>query len=484
MRVGSIALRLALLFSTASTLVLVLMGLLIVQQVGRHFDELDLSTLNGKMLLLGRSLAKLRTPGDLERLDATLSDLLLGHEHLAVAMLDAGGRVLFVTPNVVFPPALLQAPAPGAAPVQGGTISWDGSAGSYRGIVAALATGIAGQAPLTVAVAIDIKPHHAFLGAFGRSLLWSVLGGIVLTALLSWIAARRGLAPVHEIARVAQRISARRLGERLPVDTVPRELVGLARAFNDMLARLEDSFQRLSDFSSDLAHELRTPISNIMTQTQVALATERTAEEYREVLYSNLEEHERLARMITDMLFLAKADHGLLVPSDEAVDLAAEVRALFAFYEAFVDERGVGLALAGHGTVHGDRLMIRRAVGNLLSNAIRHTERGGVVRVDVSPNAAGATELSVQNPGPAIAPEHLPRLFDRFYQVDPSRQHSREGAGLGLAITQSIVQAHRASIKVTSVDGATRFVIVFARPEPGVPAAAIASGVLPGTRGP
>ncbi len=229
-----------------------------------------------------------------------------------------------------------------------------------------------------------------------------------------------------------------------------------------MLARLEDSFRRLSDFSSDLAHELRTPISNLMTETQVAISKARSADQYREVLYSNLEEYERLARMIADMLFLAKSDNRLIVPSSEMVDLAAETRGLFDFYEALAEEHGVGLVLTGAGLVLGDRLMIRRALSNLLSNAIRHTSRDGSVKVLIDRRKSGEIQLSVDNPGEDIEPEHLPRLFDRFYRVDPSRHKApSDGAGLGLAITKSIVEAHQGTIQIFSSNGSTRFAITF-----------------------
>jgi two-component system heavy metal sensor histidine kinase CusS len=203
-----------------------------------------------------------------------------------------------------------------------------------------------------------------------------------------------------------------------------------------------------------------------MTQIQVAVSKARSADEYREVLYSALEEHERLARMTTDMLYLAKADHGLVVVSRETVDLAAEVRALFAYYEAYGDEMGVDLALTGAGSVCGDRPMLRRALSNLLSNAIHHTARGGVVEVAIGRASSGAVQLSVENPGPPIAAEHLPRLFDRFYQVDSSRQRGGEGAGLGLAITKSIIEAHGATIQVACADAKVRFIMVFALDPP------------------
>jgi two-component system heavy metal sensor histidine kinase CusS len=234
-----------------------------------------------------------------------------------------------------------------------------------------------------------------------------------------------------------------------------------------MLARLEEAFQRLSDFSSDIAHELRTPVNNLMTQTQVSLSRPRDANAYREILKSNAEEFERLARMIADMLFLAKAENAVaterLLSQVEQADLSREVRDLFEFYEALADEKGVRLELIGSGYVDGDRLMLRRAVSNLLSNAIRHTPTGGAIVVSLAMDEA-ETVLSVENPGETIAPHHLPRLFERFYRADPSRQHiPGEGTGLGLAITQAIVQAHHGTVSVSSNNHRTVFAMRFRR---------------------
>jgi len=276
-----------------------------------------------------------------------------------------------------------------------------------------------------------------------------------------WVAVRRGLAPLQSIRAEADAITARRLNARLPVDAVPAELADLARTLNDMLARLETSFQRLSDFSSDLAHELRTPVSNLMTETQVTLGKARTTEQYREVLASNAEELERLSRMISDMLFLAKADNDLMVPHQESVDLQVEVRSLFDYYEALAEDAGVRMSCIGSGAVQGDRLMIRRAISNLLSNAIRHTPENGEIQVSLHADSSGELCLAVENTGDTIPEEHLPRLFDRFYRVDASRQRSTEGAGLGLAITHSIVRAHGGTASVRSSAGKTIFELRF-----------------------
>ncbi|MBI5910056.1 MAG: heavy metal sensor histidine kinase [Betaproteobacteria bacterium] len=462
MRSKSITFRLTLFFSTASTAVLLVVGTLIGTLVEAHFEEQDLTGLNAKLELVRYTLTKARAPADLAAVPQSLANALVGHHDLSVAVVGSDRKLLFKSSGAIFPTPLLEARLSEDSSRPAKPVVWERDGHAYRGIAAAAVTGIAGQPPLTVVVAINIDHHQMFMEAFRKSLWLAITASIALTALLGWIAARRGLAPVRELARLTHGISASRLGERLPPESVPTELVDLAIAFNGMLARLEDSFRRLSDFSSDLAHELRTPISNLMTQTQVAISKARSADQYREVLYSNLEEYERLARMIADMLFLAKADNGLMVPSSEMADLAAEARELFGFYEAFAEEHGVGLVLAGAGVVPGDRLMIRRALSNLLSNAIRHTPRDGSVKVLIDQRKSGETQLTVGNPGEGIEPEHLPRLFDRFYRVDRSRQKaSSDGAGLGLAITKSIVDAHKGTIQALSSNGSTRFVITF-----------------------
>jgi two-component system heavy metal sensor histidine kinase CusS len=288
--------------------------------------------------------------------------------------------------------------------------------------------------------------------------LWIAVGAAsILTSLLGWVAARRGLAPLKEMRKRAADITANRLDQRLSVDAIPVELAEVAETLNGMLARLQGSFHRLSDFSSDLAHELRTPVSNLLTQTQVILSKPRSIEEYRDVLASNAEELERLSRTVADMLFLAKAENNLLVPRQEQVDLAQEVHGLLDFYEVVLEEREISATGQGRALISGDKLMLRRAISNLLSNAIRHTPSHGKIFVDISEPDDTQVLLRVANTGETIAAEHLPRLFDRFYRVDMSRQHDGDGAGLGLPIVKSIVEAHGGNISVSSSNGQTAF---------------------------
>jgi len=460
----SITLRLTLYFAAASTAVLLAIGFLVGSAVEKHFVELDRMELRGKMELVRHVLTKTRTTADIEALPGRMDDALTGHEGLTVSIAIPESRTLFLTSGAAFPPELLRTRViddPDGSPE---LTSWETSGHVHRGFAAVVPTESAAIPQLTVAIAVSTDEHHKFMTVLYRSLWLAVAAGILSVAILGWIAARRGLAPLREMAQVAHRVNASRLDDRLPVASLPVELHELAEAFNEMLSRLEDSFRRLSEFSSDLAHELRTPVGNMMTQTQVALSRSRSAEEYREVLYSNSEEFDRLARMISDMLFLAKADHGLIVPRSESVDLANEVRELFEFYDALAEDRGVGMKLVGEGMVTGERLMIRRAVSNLLSNAINHTPKGGSVTVQIESLGDGEMRLSVDNPGEGIASEHLSRVFDRFYRIDSSRKRSTEGAGLGLAITKSIMAAHKGTVQVESGAGRTRFEIRFPTP--------------------
>ncbi|MGP1680264.1 MAG: heavy metal sensor histidine kinase [Burkholderiales bacterium] len=461
MRVRSVTYRLTLFFSTVSTAVLLAVGYLVGALVESHFIEQDMNELDGTIELVGNVLAKVHFRSDLDLVPQLLSDALVGFPGLSIKIVGPEGRTLFASSDAVFAVNPIDDKSNKGFSGQRGPVVRESGGHAFREIVAAVPLGIAGISPAKVLVAVNIDHQRDFVAALRRILWFSIAAGMLLTGVLAWIAARRGLEPIRRIAALAHNISASRLDERLSLDQVPPELSDLASALNSMLARLEDSFRRLSDFSSDLAHELRTPVGNLVTETEVALSRARSADQYREVLYSNLEEYNRLSRMIGDMLFLAKADNGLIVPRQETVNLAAETQGLFAFYEALAEEKGVGLVLEGAGTILGDRLMIRRALSNLLSNALRHALRGDSVKVNIDQSASGGTWLAIENPGADIAPEQLSRLFDRFYRVDASRQKTSDGAGLGLAITRSIVEAHQGTITATSANGTIRFEITF-----------------------
>lgn len=452
--------RLTLLFALGSGTVLLVLGWLASIAIDRHFEQQDSDALAGKMQLAQHAIARVSSPQEFDILKSQLNDALVGHHDLVVQVLGPKGDVLLASAEVDFPRDwLAQAPA---APTEG-LFQWSQGSRSFRGMALAIPTAIPHWQPLVVAVAVDIAHHTAFTRSLMRALWVFVACAALVTGVLGWLAASRGLAPLRTMRDKAAAVTAHQLDQRLPVDAVPPELAELATSLNEMLARLEVAFHRLSDFSSDIAHELRTPVSNLMTATQVALSRPRDAASYRATLESNAEEYERLARMISDMLFLAKAEYGQMndwiAEHGESVHLAHEVHDLFDFYEALAEENGVHLELQGMCSVWGDRLMLRRAVSNLLSNALRYTPRAGAVRVVLS-ESDGVGCLTVENPGPTIPAPHLARLFERFYRADESRQQiAGEGAGLGLAITQAIVHAHQGEISASSEAGITCFEI-------------------------
>ena len=445
--------RIALLFAVVVTTVLGMLGFVLDRAVDTHFRDMDHHMLAGKLELVGNLLAKAKDRAALDTLPQQLDDALVGHHGLALAVLDGNGLVWFASTAETFPHPLLAA----ARRHERTLITWNADGRPYRGLAARMPAGVAEGGPYTVAVALDIRHHAEFMDLFRRTLALAMGLAALLTAALGWVVTAGALAPLREMGTTAASISASHLDARLPETHVPHELAALAGAFNQMLARLEDAFRRLADFSSDIAHELRTPVSNLMTQTQVALSRSRDAQAYRETLESALEEYDRMARMIGDMLFLAKADNRLIVPHREEVDLGLETRRLIEFHEAMAEEAGVAVAMTGAAKVVGDRLMLQRALANLLGNAIRHTDRGGTVRVLLH-QGVDSVEIAVENPGPAIPAEHLPRLFDRFYRADPARRAGGvEHTGLGLAIVKSIVEAHGGQVHVSSVPGLTRF---------------------------
>lgn len=458
-RQPSITLRIALLFAVASSIIMLALGSFVAWSTDRHFEEIDAAELDSKLALIAYAVNETHNPPSLGTLPNRLNDALVGHHGLTVNMRRADGTPIVAIGAAHFPDAVLSKPVNTSRITRQLLHAWENSGNSYRGIVVTLPAASPAELPYQIALAVNINHHQVFNYSIQQTIWLAIGGGIALISLFAWLMTHRGLAPLRNIVKLVQDMSVEHLNTRLPVSSVPIELNDLALSLNAMLSRLEVAFQRLSDFSSDIAHELRTPISNLMMQTQVALSKTRNAEEYSEVLYSNLEEYQRLATMIADMLFLAKAENGLMIPTRTAVDLHKEIEDLFTYYEALAEDLAVGLLVQGQGVVQGDRLMLRRAFSNLLSNAIRYTPRGGAVSVSIAMRANQDVLISFENPGEPIPAEHLSRIFNRFYRIDPSRQRVTEGAGLGLAITRSIILSHGGKVQVFS-DQTTRFEIL------------------------
>jgi len=308
-----------------------------------------------------------------------------------------------------------------------------------------------------IQVAQDRSSDEQVEREFGVLLIVVLSGSILASALIAITVTRHGLRPLGEMTRSLERTGPTHLNERVAQTGWPRELQPLAVAFDDMLARLEDSFTRLSQFSADLAHELRTPIANILGEAQVALTRNRTSDEYREVIESTVAECERLSGTVDNLLFVARADSAREPIERKQFDGRAALEKIATFYRTIAEDRHVTINCTGEGEIYGDPVLFSRAVSNLVDNALRFTPDGGAIQLSIAARAAHS-EVAVSDSGCGIPSEHLPRVFDRFYRVDSSR--SSAGAGLGLALVKSIVDLHGGSARIDSEVGQGTIVII------------------------
>jgi two-component system, OmpR family, heavy metal sensor histidine kinase CusS len=311
----------------------------------------------------------------------------------------------------------------------------------------------------TIQVAQDRSSDEELKRKFGALLIVVLSGSILASALIAITVTRHSLRPLGEMTRSLERIGPSHLNERVAPASWPRELQPFAVAFDEMLGRLEDSFTRLSQFSADLAHELRTPIANIMGEAQVALTRRRASDEYREVIESTIAECERLAGIVDNLLFVARVDAARERIERTLFDGRAAVEKIATFYRTLAEDRHIAINCSGEGEIYGDQVLFSRAVSNLVDNALRFAADGGVIQITIMATPT-QSEVAVKDNGCGIAPEHLPRVFDRFYRADSSR--SSDGAGLGLALVKSIVDLHGGSTKIESeVNRGTTVTLVF-----------------------
>jgi two-component system heavy metal sensor histidine kinase CusS len=313
---------------------------------------------------------------------------------------------------------------------------------------------------LTLRGILDVSQDEQVLQRYRTKLFGVVAVAIVLSAALGALLARRGLAPVRAISTEIGRINAERLHARIAQEDWPAELRVLAQSFDELMARIEASFDQLSRFSSDLAHEFRSPINNLVAAASVTLGRARTAEQYQNTLEVVVEEGDRLSRMVTSMLFLARADNAKQQLRLEQVSTDAEFSKLLDFFDIVAEEQGVTLEAHGSVSMRADPLLLRQALSNLLANALRYTPRGGTIRLTAQ-DRGEAVVIAVTDNGAGIGAEHLPLLFDRFYRADPARS-AVDSTGLGLAVVRSIAELHGGSVEVESTLGqGARFVLRF-----------------------
>ncbi|WP_455732495.1 heavy metal sensor histidine kinase [Burkholderia stabilis] len=480
----SLGATLALAFGATTLAVFALVGAYVYTGLERQVsaqDDLDI-------VLAARHTRRLA--GELDSLDAVgahadrLTSQVLGNAALSLAVVDGQGNVLARhnverteledLPDASSParPALPDADLlpPHAMPVPANEritaeriVTWTADGGTaVRGVVAEAE--LRDHAKIRIAVARNMSDRAELLDGYRDKL--KIAGGLgaLFAMLLSYWLIRTSLAPLREIVANTGRITVDKLDTRLDASRAPRELTALVDAQNAMLGRLQQAFGHLSQFSADLAHDLRTPLNNMRGATEVALARPRSPDEYQALLESNLEEYDRLARMIENVLFLARAEHPGFVTRQRAFDVHDELERIAGYFEGLADEAGSTLRVDGRGRLTADLELFRRAVSNLLANALRYTPAGGVIALRVD-ETADAVCVVVSNPGEPIDPALLPRIFDRFVRGDPARSGGVPGgtAGLGLAIVRSVMELHGGTARVESDAAGTRFILTFVK---------------------
>ncbi len=404
-----------------------------------------------------------------------------------VRILDAQGKKVVESPGMdellparLFPVSIdLNPRGPDSEP-QGTTIrSTKGI--QFRTMTAVVSGNTGRRGRWTIQAALSKLPERRVLEGF-RQWLWTVLAAALVGCIaVGYEIARQGMQPVNRIAAAARRVRSTTLHERIDQLGLPAELSDLAVSFNDMLDRLEEAFARLSRFSADIAHELRTPVNNLRGQSEVALNRTRSSEEYRETLGSCLEESVRLSRIIDSLLFLARSENPRGQLRTESVRLLYELEAVLDFYEPAAAEAGIRMEIdaSPHLSLNVDRTLFQRAVGNLIANALAHTPAGGRISIAAQEAPDQMVRITVSDTGSGIAPEHLPHVLDRFYRADRSRSAVDPGGnvGLGLAIVRSIASMHGGRIEIASEPGRGTQVTLFFPSQSGKPATATSTEI-------
>lgn len=373
----------------------------------------------------------LREPGnvlDRSELNHKLDDFFLSHSDIGVVLMQNGQTLYASKPKQVgphwlwTPTELKDVPTPGAS--------------------------------TQLELGLDVQEDVKLLRRLGWTLLWAAVLGSMLVSLTGVLLVRRGLKPLKTLAIQTAATGPAFPDRRIDGASYASELMPWISQFNAVLERAELAYQQLEAFNADVAHELRTPLANMIAEVEVELARPRTADALREALISNLEETRRLSAIVTDMLFLSKSDRGATARRSAPLSLAEQVHAVVEFHEAELEETELRVRVTGEAMVDMDVPLIRRAVSNLLGNAIRYAVPSSVIEVGIQ-TRAGAARLTVGNRGPDIPADALPHLFKRFFRAERSRSRSSEHHGLGLAIVAAIARMHRGETHARSARGFT-----------------------------
>ncbi|VVO02257.1 Sensor protein CzcS [Pseudomonas fluorescens] len=454
----SLTLRLALVFALLAFVSLTLLGVALYRDLEHELIRRDDAALVNRIDQLRTFLNDSNTL-ELIRTKPALFQNMLGNRE-ALLTIGAPGQkpLLVVNPGNLALPSL--APVPMDHPLSLADVQhYPGVEGiPFAAVAATIESDDMGS--LQVVTGRLMTERTAVLARYRLNVYLFASVAAILLALSGYLLVHRGLLPVRRLARHAHGIGVGNLTERLDGQGAPRELLPMIEALNAMLDRLGKGFVQLGQVSTDMAHELRTPINNLLGETQVALQQNRSVEAYQQLLASNVEELERLARMLDNMLFLARTDPASALSQRQELDAGDEMERMADYFEGLAADVGINIDAQGSGVIWAEPMLLRRALANLCANAIKYGAPQSELVIRATP-AADGIRLIVRNQGPTIPAEHLPRLFERFYRVDESRERSAHSNGLGLSIVATIMQLHHGGYSVSSREGVTCFELFF-----------------------
>jgi two-component system heavy metal sensor histidine kinase CusS len=461
MRIGSLALSLALLVGLLGLVQAVVVLFFSYFTMSLALDDQTRHMLRATMVEARDLLDQQPSVDQLGEAAHQIADLMVEHKEIYVAVAEAKSG----TPLIAFSSTATESLNRLESDVwaRDAFLEWTVPKTNKRMVSFASASEVRDGGEYVIVLSADRSRDNALLSQFLLTTLTAAPFALGIVALGALGIVKIGLKPLNKFRDAALSMTTKNLSGRISPENLPSELLPLCSAFNGMLDRLDKGIQRLTQFSGDLAHEMRTPIATLLGRTQVALSQPRTCDQLLELLEGNVEELERLNRLVSDMLFLAQAENADAIDEPVAVDLLQEAKKIAAYFEVLALERNMSFAITGNGTVSADRGLVQRAITNLVSNAVRYADARTEIAIKVETNR-DEVQLTVSSQGQEIPAEHHDKLFERFYRADLSRSREAGGAGLGLAIVKAIMGLHNGKVEVHGMEpGMTNFVLRFQR---------------------
>lgn len=437
-RARTLGRRLSLWLALQSLLGLVLVCGAIYAATFYAFKSRQTDDLSQKEHLIAYLASEALKRGDEAKLKHELKDFMVGHPEFGLSVRGAEGAVFFED----------------LLPV---------SNAPRREMQFDLVSPVAGKSPLRAELSLDIARDVNLLRRIAAALVLAAAGGVLLISLGGFLLVWLGLRPLRELSVQVKALTPDNLHRRLDGSQQPGELMPLISQFNDLLGRLNASYEQLEGFNADVAHELLTPLATLTSGAELALSSSKDMNDLREAIGSSLEDLQRISGIVHDMLFLSQADRGAVARRVGIDSLSAVARQVADYHDAALADADLRVEVEGDAAGAFDVPLLQRALSNLISNATRYATSGSTVRVLIEDLSSDEVSLQVTNLGNPIDPKVLPRLFDRFFRADLSRSSASRNHGLGLSIVAAIARMHGGRPTASSSGGLTAVGMVLKR---------------------